>query len=1018
MRKLTTLLLLMAYASMYAIDTYYVRPTGDVTSWSTQATADPAQVLTITEISELRPYTPTGDGTTTGTGTTFYLAKGTYLATSTTITYQLDLHNGEKIYGGLVGNESTIVLVNRELFDRDENGIIEPWEFKNEAIITGNFVSTRNSKRFLSLRANAEADGITLKDFGYTYTLNNGIEFGSPILIGSYAVPGVSTSTTAGFLTNCSLVNISSQGRGGALIITNPSSIVNNCLIEQCLSNRTTSVDCYGGAVYIHYNGGKIKNSVFRNNKVAGRNGNGGAVFAETPPASTNANVTIENCLFYNNMSWGNNAGYGGAIRTQGVVGYLGAQIINCTFANNSNRSGGGCVELSNTGTLVNCINYGGSNGFRALGTNANYYLEKCITTVANLEMAANATSYPTSTLNASADFGFERPTTFNGAIFPGETDYATKIDAIRKANYSITKATTILPANIGLQTIPASYTAASPANTITLGTSIPTNDLAGVERKSGAILMGAYNYTPAITGATNISAIGTINDKTKITVNAGAELTVDATTPVGSITVAPGAKLTLSSGTLTTTNGITLQSDATGTATIKGSGTYTGTINAQQYLGSARNWYVSSPVQVTNSPTNNISRYYEYVEPGNNNYPKDGSNNAVNIGETSYWKYWTSGNSMTKGKGYIAQASTGTTIQFSGTPNNGDIETEFNLTRNDDKGRGFNLVGNPYPSYLDWSMVAAANTYLMSTAWFKTKKTDIEGAGYTFASINVEDPENIEIVDNNANTTVSKYIPPMQAFWVRVKSGTSSTTMSFTNAMREHRLNNGDILKARKANVRTRLRLQLANGFTTDETLIYFDQKASNDYNEYDSPKMMNNSSIIPDLYTKCGTERLVINGLNEVSDNMELALGFSLNAAATLKLKATELSNFPEGIRVYLLDKANGIQSELNSDTEYTFSTNTSTVNNENRFSLFFRAPGVTTGVNTTEKLNAQVFVNAANQITIIASEKSNYAIYNALGQLSAEGTINHSPFTINHSKGVYVVKVNNQSTRVIIK
>ena len=1016
MKKLTTLLLLMAYASMYAIDTYYVRPTGDATSWSTQATADPAQVLTITDISELTPYL--------GTSKIFYFSKGTFLATATGIANNyLLLQNGEKIIGGFSGNETTISLTTRELFDRDDNGIVEPWEYKNETIITGQFVSTRNTIRLLSLRGNSEADGLTLKDYGYT---KGSTETGGPIFVGTYANPGVATITTAGYLTNCNVLNVSAQGRGGAAFMTNADSKIENCLFEQCLSiGLDSSKDGFGGAIYIHYNGGQIKNSVFRNNKATstgGRYGNGGAVFAEAPPASTNASVTIENCLFYNNSALGGTSttnGFGGAIRTNGIAGYRGAQIFNCTFANNDNKStSSGNIEVMTSGVLINCINFGGSNGFRANGTSANYYLEKCITTVANLEMAANATSYPTSTLNASADFGFERPTTFNGAIFPGETDYATKIDAIRKANYSITKATTILPANIGLQTIPASYTAASPANTVTLGASIPTNDLAGVERKSGAILMGAYNYTPAITGATNISAIGTTNDKTKITVKAGAELTVDATTPVGSITVAPGAKLTLSSGTLTTTNGITLQSDATGTATIKGSGTYTGTINAQQYLGSARNWYVSSPVQVTNSPTNNISRYYEYVEPGNNNYPKDGSNNAVNIGETSYWKYWTSGNSMTKGKGYIAQASTGTTIQFSGTPNNGDIETEFNLTRNDDKGRGFNLVGNPYPSYLDWSMVAAVNTYLMSTAWFKTKKTDIEGAGYTFASINVEDPENIEIVDNNANTTVSKYIPPMQAFWVRVKSGTSSTTMNFTNAMREHRLNNGDILKARKANVRTRLRLQLANGFTTDETLIYFDPKASNDYNEYDSPKMMNNSSVTPDLYTKCGTERLVINGLNEVSDNMELALGFSLNAAATLKLKATELSNFPEGIRVYLLDKANGIQSELNSETEYTFSTNTSTVNNENRFSLLFRAPGVTTGLNTTEKLNAQVFVNAANQITIFAPEKSNYAIYNALGQLSAEGTINHSPFTINHSKGVYVVKVNNQTTRVIVK
>ena len=104
MRKFTLFISLLVSAATFAIDTYYVRPTGDATSWSTQATADPAQVLTITDISELRAYTISGNGTVIGTGTTFYLAKGIYNASITlTAGYYLDLHNGEKVYGVLSG---------------------------------------------------------------------------------------------------------------------------------------------------------------------------------------------------------------------------------------------------------------------------------------------------------------------------------------------------------------------------------------------------------------------------------------------------------------------------------------------------------------------------------------------------------------------------------------------------------------------------------------------------------------------------------------------------------------------------------------------------------------------------------------------------------------------------------------------------------------------------------------------------------------------------------------------------
>jgi hypothetical protein len=226
--------------------------------------------------------------------------------------------------------------------------------------------------------------------------------------------------------------------------------------------------------------------------------------------------------------------------------------------------------------------------------------------------------------------------------------------------------------------------------------------------------------------------------------------------------------------------------------------------------------------------------------------------------------------------------------------------------------------------------------------------------------------------------------------------------------------------MKAKRQDTRISVRLQLQNGTEADELLIYQDEAASNSYDAFDSPKMMNNSSIVPDLYSKVGDERLVINGLNSITDNMELPLGFSLNAAASLKLKATEMSNFPTGTRIYLLDKVESSQVELLPETEYSFKTTTATTNNEGRFSLIFRTSGSTTGVENTEKLNVQVFVNAANQIVIIAPEKAKYTIYNAVGQMIENGQTTAELQTVKCKlqTGVYMVKVNNQSTRVIIK
>lgn len=78
------------------------------------------------------------------------------------------------------------------------------------------------------------------------------------------------------------------------------------------------------------------------------------------------------------------------------------------------------------------------------------------------------------------------------------------------------------------------------------------------------------------------------------------------------------------------------------------------------------------------------------------------------------------------------------------------------------------------------------------------------------------------------------------------------------------------------------------------------------------------------------------------------------------------------------------------------------------------------ISTGLNSTEKGNKQVFVNADNQITIIAPAKSVYAIYSATGQLIESGatTSNLQASNLKLQTGVYLVRVNNESTKVFIK
>jgi hypothetical protein len=259
-----------------------------------------------------------------------------------------------------------------------------------------------------------------------------------------------------------------------------------------------------------------------------------------------------------------------------------------------------------------------------------------------------------------------------------------------------------------------------------------------------------------------------------------------------------------------------------------------------------------------------------------------------------------------------------------------------------------------------------------------------------------------------------------MQAFWIRVNAGTSSTNLRFVNTMREHRDDNQNLFKAPVLNKRASLRLQLKNETQSDEILIYFDENASGSFDDFDSPKMFNNSSAVPDLYTIANNEKLVINGLNSADFNKEIVLGFGLNKEADLKFSVSEFTGFPEGFKVILCDKINDSQTELQPNAEYYFNTTSPTLNNEGRFSVIFKAPGSTTSTRQDVFNQANVFVNKENKIVMSTPIGSFYEIFSVTGQKIKHGISQSVVQEIDQvfSSGIYIVKLNFNKNQKIKK
>jgi len=496
-----------------------------------------------------------------------------------------------------------------------------------------------------------------------------------------------------------------------------------------------------------------------------------------------------------------------------------------------------------------------------------------------------------------------------------------------------------------------------------------------------------------SISSSTTLSSTGLTDDQLAgmdITV-IGGEFTMDRTTGTHTITVKPGAKLTLNDGSSLDAGTIQIQSTSSGTGTFvdKNSGLSTVTGNVQQYLTSGRNWYISCPVNTaTTASLNSANSIIYYDEP------------------TAQWLSPTAGSQLTLGKGYVSSATLTTgPVSFNGVLNSGTVIIPLTRTSGKTK-EGFNLVGNPYPSYLDWSKVDATSSKILSSVWFRTQ-TDANV--YTFDTYNGKG----NVSTNLGATKVTNLIPPMQAFWVRVKQGETGGTLTFTNAMRSHADYTANTFKApvTKTQAQQLLRLEVSNGVYKDQTLVYFNENALNEFDAYDSPKMTNGSASIPEIYTVEDGERLVINGMKNLSGDIELPLGFTTGQADSFSIKASEITDLDD-TDIILKDKLQNEEFNLKNGEVYTFVSDATTT--DARFAIIFKTQSVTTALKPLLN-NANIHFLTKNDRLTIINDNEVYKniptiIYNAVGQevVSLSLTQPQTTLDVHFSTGMYIVSL----------
>jgi hypothetical protein len=349
-------------------------------------------------------------------------------------------------------------------------------------------------------------------------------------------------------------------------------------------------------------------------------------------------------------------------------------------------------------------------------------------------------------------------------------------------------------------------------------------------------------------------------------------------------------------------------------------------------------------------------------------------------------------------GKGYLAAYNSENPAKvITGTPNTGDVT--FTLKNSGSKRwtykSGWNLLGNPYPSAIDWNTVDHTATSLFQ-----------DNFAYVYDP-NKSGGEDYITIDGSSSDA---FIAPFQGFMVLTKTASNDQTFTFTNAMRDH---GGGFYKNQKAGDGLVLKLGQENWY--DETTIRMRDESEPTRDRQDALKLFSFNPNKPQLFTITGDDFwLAVNSMPKLDEMNPVPLGLRLPEEGVYEISITNIPSQLSGIPLYIEDLQSGQWHRVdNKPMSFTAYSGDIT----DRFVLHPGAVGVEeTDVPSSE---LQVFLHDKN-INIINNNNltGEITILNILGQQMDSFKLESNKNQSRHAdfpSGVYVVYVKTSAGQV---
>ena len=449
----------------------------------------------------------------------------------------------------------------------------------------------------------------------------------------------------------------------------------------------------------------------------------------------------------------------------------------------------------------------------------------------------------------------------------------------------------------------------------------------------------------------------------------------------------------TISSGAITVA-AIDIKSGAAfvanGTATVTGAVTYSR--NLTHTVGNGNGWYlVASPL------------VGETLDDTWVNANSLATGSGTNRGLATYtesdntWDYFLTGESgtFTPGTGYSVKRSATGDVSFTGTINTADTDVTLVRTNN-----GFNLVANPYTSYIN------SETFLDNNAVVSNNK-------------------NIYVWNNGTSSYDTKIsaaafqVAPGQAFFVRSNEGGGTLTFAESNQSD----NSGTDTFQRTAATIPEIELSVADESTHRYIKLYFNDAATKGFdNGYDGDLfggVANSFEIYSHLLEDNQGEKYQIQSLPN-SDLASMVIPVGLKAASGKELAfSVKKLNLPTDIKVYLEDRVTNTFTLLDETNSVYNITLSSAIDGIGRFYLHTSNSVLSTSDVNLNSVSIFKINNSNLRVAGLSQGKASISLYNILGKqmmMTTFDAINSNDISLPKlAAGVYIVQLTTEAGKL---